>query len=510
MKSVAAYCRVSTDGADQASSFDSQKRFFDQYIRAHAGWTLYRIYADEGISGTSTRHRAAFLQMLEDARAGKFQLILAKEVSRFSRNILDTIAYTRELKRFDIGVCFLNDGIHTLDADAELRLSIMASLAQEESRRTSSRVKWGQQRRMEQGVVFGRAPYGYLLSHGVLDICPEEAEVVRRIFCLYGLERKSVRAIAHALEAEGIPSPSGHPRWSAGYLVKLLRNEKYVGDLVQKKTITPDYLSHARRRNCGEEPLVILREHHPPIVPRALWERVQEELSARRLRAPLPNSPGRTYPLSGKICCARCGAPFLPRQRTDSHGSVYRRWSCQTPGCRPGITLREEQVYACLRQALATLPLPEQHVAEMIGTLLRGSLPSETERLRLERELAGVEKKLDQVLDACFSGQITQRECDRLCRHYRQTVKQLQTRLKELRQSAVSPPDDGRVLTRISALLRRAGADDEACLLLLAKASVGADRRLTLQLTGLPYRWTFWLPCRRMSATDGDAPSGER
>ena len=143
MQKIAVYCRVSTDKEDQAHSFESQQLFFREYIQRQPGWELYRIYADEGLSGTSTQKRTAFLQMLQDARSRRFQRILTKEVSRFSRNILDTISCTRELRGLGIEVEFLNDGIRTLEPDAELRLSIMGSLAQEESRRTSSRVKWG-------------------------------------------------------------------------------------------------------------------------------------------------------------------------------------------------------------------------------------------------------------------------------------------------------------------------------------------------------------------------------
>ena len=161
MIKVASYCRVSTDHEDQANSFAAQQRYFKEYIHRQPDWELYGIYADEGITGTSTKKRAQFNRMIHDAYSGKFQLILTKEVSRFSRNILDTISYTRELKALGVGVLFVNDGINTLEPDAELRLSIMASIAQEESRKTSSRVKWGQTRQMERGVVFGRSMLGY-------------------------------------------------------------------------------------------------------------------------------------------------------------------------------------------------------------------------------------------------------------------------------------------------------------------------------------------------------------
>ena len=160
MKRVAAYCRVSTDKDDQANSFESQQRYFREYIERHPDMELQEIYADEGISGTSTRKRKRFNAMIRAAKEGKIDLIVTKGVSRFARNTVDTLQYTRELKAIGIGVFFMNDGINTLEPDAELRLSIMASIAQEESRKTSSRVKWGQTRRMEQGVVFGGSLLG--------------------------------------------------------------------------------------------------------------------------------------------------------------------------------------------------------------------------------------------------------------------------------------------------------------------------------------------------------------
>ena len=268
MIKVASYCRVSTDRDDQANSFESQQRYFKEYIDRQPDWELYQVYADEGITGTSTKKRAAFNRMIADAHLGKFHLILTKEVSRFSRNILDTITYTRELKALGVGVLFMNDGISTLEPDAELRLSIMGSIAQEESRKTSTRVKWGQTRRMEQGVVFGRSLLGYDVKDGCLTVNPEGAEIVRLIFYKYGVEKKGTTVIARELREAGYRTHSGNVKWSNTHIVKILKNEKYVGDLVQKKTITPDYLSHAKKYNHGEEEFVIIRDHHEPIIDR--------------------------------------------------------------------------------------------------------------------------------------------------------------------------------------------------------------------------------------------------
>lgn len=200
---VAGYCRVSTDKDDQINSFESQQRYFREYIQHQPQWELCDIYADEGITVTSTIKRVHFNRMLRDAYAGKFQLIITKEVSRFSRNILDTIRHTRELKAARIGVLFLTDGINTLDPDAELRLSIMASIAQEESRRTSARVIWGQTRQMERGVVFGRSLLGYDVKDGKISINQQGAAIVRIIFRKYALEQLSSSGIAAYLTREG-------------------------------------------------------------------------------------------------------------------------------------------------------------------------------------------------------------------------------------------------------------------------------------------------------------------
>lgn len=283
MLRTAAYCRVSTDKGEQAQSLHSQQHYFAEYIRQHRDWKFVNIYFDEGISGTQTKKRTGFNQMITDAMDGHIDLILTKEVSRFARNTVDALAYTRMLRERRIGVLFILDNIDTRDCDGELRLTLMASLAQEESRKISERVKWGQKRRMEQGVVFGRDLLGYTVRDGQLFINEAEAFIVRRIFHKYTEEGKSARRIADELLKEGIP-PKYAAHWSPGVIIKVLRNEKYVGDLCQKKTITPDYLTHLKKSNHGEETFIIIANHHTPIIERELWNRTQVELERRSRR----------------------------------------------------------------------------------------------------------------------------------------------------------------------------------------------------------------------------------
>ena len=384
MTKAAGYCRVSTDKDEQANSFESQQRFFKEYIDRQPDWELYEIYADEGITGTSTKKRTRFNQMINDAYMGKFNIIITKEVSRFSRNILDTISYTRELKALGVYVIFMNDGITTSDPDAELRLSIMGSLAQEESRKTSARVKWGQTRRMEQGVVFGRSMLGYDVKDGKMTINPEGAEIVKLIFNKYGNEKKGTSVIARELREAGYKTYTGNTKWNNSHIVKILKNEKYAGDLVQKKTITPDYLTHAKKYNHGEEEMICIKNHHEPIIERELWNLVQEELAKRNLHGNYGKEHSNRYVFSGKIKCGECGASFVSRQRKRKDGSTYKRWGCCTAateghvhtdlqgnevGCNIGRQIRDELAMDMLKQSLSTIQMDKKWIINNVTSI---------------------------------------------------------------------------------------------------------------------------------------------
>ncbi|HJC12157.1 MAG TPA: recombinase family protein [Candidatus Agathobaculum intestinigallinarum] len=350
---VAAYCRVSTDQSDQLHSLAAQQRYFAEYIAAHPAWENAGVWADEGISGTSTAKRRQFRALMAAAERGEIDLILTKEVSRFARNTVDTLAYTRKLREWGVGVLFLTDNIDTRAGEGEFRLTIMASVAQEESRKTSERVKWGQRRSMERGVVFGAAaPYGYRLADGVLTVQEEQAEVVRRVYRLFLEDGRGTHVIARRLTEEGIPTPTAKGNaWSSTMVLRLLRNEKYCGDLLQKKTCTPDFLTHRKVRNCGQEEPVYLRDHHAPIIRRTQFEAAQREL-ARRSRAHIRHSA--RYWCSGKVRCGVCGRALTPRRSVRKDGSVHIRWSCRA--CR-GSAVQDNVLRGCVSLALRSLPL---------------------------------------------------------------------------------------------------------------------------------------------------------
>lgn len=414
---VASYCRVSTDKEDQVNSFASQQKYFKEYIARQPGWELYEVYADEGITGTSTNRRVRFNQMINDAYMGKFHLILTKEVSRFSRNILDTISYTRELRSIGVYVIFMNDGIATSDSDAELRLSIMGSLAQEESRKTSARVKWGQARRMEQGVVFGRSMLGYDVKDGKMTINPEGAEIVQLIFQKYGNEKKGTSVIARELREAGYKTYTGNTKWNNTHIIKILKNEKYAGDLIQKKTITPDYLTHAKKYNHGEEELICIENHHESIIDRELWNLVQEELARRNLHVDYGKGHSNRYVFSGKIKCGECGASFISRQCKRRDETTYKRWGCITAakegrehidsqgnvvGCDIGKQIRDELAMDMLKQSLQTLQMDKQWIINNVAQIVMNAIKYCETRLSKEE----VCKQVSDIIDGTIQSEI--------------------------------------------------------------------------------------------------------
>ena len=323
---VSPYCRVSTDKNDQVNSLKSQIKYYTDLIKQRPNWILGEIYYDEGISGTSIKKRKNFNRLIDDALAGKVQFIITKEVSRFARNTVDTLVFTRKLKTHGIGVYFALDNINTLDSDGELRLTIMASIAQEESRKTSERVRWGQRRRMESGVVFGHDLLGYEVKDGCMTIKPDEAEVVKLIFQMF-LDGAGCHTLARELRASGHKSKNA-TYWNPTTIHRILRNEKYVGDLCQRKTYTADFLTHDRQRNLDENDKVYIKNHHDAIIDRNIWNKVQAELARRSPNNELKTKFSNRYWCSGKLFCGVCGKSFVKRSKKLKTGGNIKVWRC--------------------------------------------------------------------------------------------------------------------------------------------------------------------------------------
>lgn len=395
-RKVAAYARVSTDLEEQQSSYQAQIDYYTNYIQGRADWEFVGMYADEGISGTSTKHRQGFQTMITDALAGHIDLIVTKSVSRFARNTVDSLTSVRALKEAGVEVYFEKENIWTLDSKGELLITIMSSLAQEESRSISENVTWGHRRRFAEGKVM--VPYASLLGYkkgdnGHLAIDEDQAKIVRRIYREY-LAGHSPKTIAAHLTKDGIPTPLGKETWSVSTINSILRNEKYKGDALLQKTFTVDFLTKTTKRNEGEIPQYYVTGNHEAIIAPAVWDRVQHELASRSGR-----SRSFSHPFASKIECGRCGGWFGPK--TWHAGSMHERhiWRCnqkynQASG-QPCATkhVTEEELIAAFEHALSQLaPPPSQEVLKTVLAQLRN-----TEKL--EAKLAHVVKERDSLVD---------------------------------------------------------------------------------------------------------------
>ncbi len=510
-KKVAAYCRVSTDNEDQANSFESQQRYFRQYIERNPDWELYAIFADEGISGTNTKKRKEFNRMIECAKNGDFDLIITKEISRFARNTLDSIFYTRDLKKHGVGVIFLNDNINTLESDAELRLAIMSSIAQEESRKTSERVKWGQKRQMEQGVVFGRSMLGYDVKDRKMTINEEGAKIVRLIFHKFVDEGKGTHVIARELREEGI-EPMRVKEWQNTVILRVIRNEKYCGDLVQKKTYTPDFLSHEKKYNRGQEEFVIIKDHHEPIISRELFDKANRILDAKSLSQEGKAKHSNRYPFSGKIKCGRCGASYVARYKTREDGSKYKAWRCYEAanhgrphidkagnqvGCS-GESIRNEDAIYLLYLVCRELKINRQKVVDnltkTIDAVMRIDLTG-TSTSALSEKIEEAKKKRTGLIDLYTSGDIDKTEFTALRARYDEDIEKLKSTMEGTRQQQTMILKQRELMEDIKnatlELINGIQYEDEYYTQILDKMVINDKNHIDVYLKMLPHKWSF-------------------
>ncbi len=508
---VAAYCRVSTDNEDQANSFESQQRYFRQYIERNPDWELYEMFADEGISGTNTKKRKEFNRMIACAKNGDFDLIVTKEISRFARNTLDSIFYTRDLKKHGVGVIFMNDNINTLDGDAELRLAIMSSIAQEESRKTSERVKWGQKRQMEQGVVFGRSMLGYDVKDGKMYINEDGAKVVRLIFHKFVNEGKGTHVIARELREEGI-QPMRVKEWQNTVILRVIRNEKYCGDLVQKKTYTPDFLSHEKKRNLGQEEFVIIKDHHEPIISRELFDKANRILDEKSLSQKGKARHSNRYPFSGKIKCGCCGSSYVARYKTRKNGSRYKAWRCleaarhgsphadkagNQVGCS-GLSIRNEDATHIMYLVTSSLKYNKEKITNNLLAIIKSIIAMDTtgtDSEKLKSQIKAIEQKRTNLIDLYTSGDITRDEFTAARAKCENEIAELQSvtdgtdkqrEMDEKQQKSVAE-----ITEAMNELINGVEYDDDFYKEILDKMVVNDKDHIDVYLNLLPFKWSY-------------------
>lgn len=304
---VAAYCRVSTESDEQMNSLANQKEYFDKLIKSHDDWNFVDIYYDEGISGTSLKKRDGFNRMIADALAGKIDMIVVKSISRFSRNTVDALQTIRNLRNRDIRIFFEKEGIDSNDIKSEFMLTIMSSLAQEESQSLSENIKWGKRKVAQKGFV--QIPYSTMLGFQQkgkyeIEIDKEQAKLVVQIYDLF-LHGFTAGEIMKKLIDDNINTPSGlePSHWCKNVVLSILRNEKYCGDAILQKTYTKDFLNHKCVKNNGELPMYYVKNNHEGIIPRATWEYTQELLNKNSTK-----SESSKY--GGLIFCSVCGNKY--------------------------------------------------------------------------------------------------------------------------------------------------------------------------------------------------------
>ena len=407
---VAAYCRVPTDSEEQETSYEAQVSHYMEYIKSKPEWQMVEVYADDGISGTNTARRDEFNRMIADCEAGKIDLILTKSISRFSRNTLDCLKYTRKLKALNIAVFFEKENINTMDSKGEVLLTIMASLAQQESESLSANVRMGIQYRNQQGKV--QINHNWFLGYtkdaeGNLVIDSEQAEIVRRIHREY-LEGASFLQIKRSLEADGIPNGAGHLKWHESNIHQILTNEKYIGEALLQKTYTVSILDKKRAANNGEMPKYYVEGSHEAIIDRDVFMKVKAEI-ARRANLN-PDGKRRVYSskyaLSGMVFCGHCGDIYR-RVKRNNRGCKSTVWRCVSRVLKgkmdfdcPARTVKEEVLQGAIVTAVNDAYARRNAVISLLKTNIQETVFDD-----LEARIAAIDQQLaelqQQMIENC-------------------------------------------------------------------------------------------------------------
>ena len=448
---VTYYARVSTDKDEQLHSLSAQVQYYSDFIQKCPNWTYIEGYVDEGISGTSVQKRENFLRMIDDAKAGKFDFIVTKEISRFSRNTLDSIRFTQQLLRSGVGVLFQSDNINTLMPDSELRLTIMASIAQDEVRKISERVKFGFKRAIEKGTVLGNNRiWGYQKENGRLVIDEKEAEVVRLIFELYADRKMGIRTISAYLADQGYKNSRGNA-FSFSTIRGILSNPKYKGFYCGRKSTKVDYkMSTIKTFTPDQWVLYKDAENVPPIVSEELWEKANFILAKRSAKqsAEDKTSYQNKYAYSGKIICGIHHTPY--------YRSVYRYksgdkevWQCQEyakkgkNGCSSPIIYTSEldDIMRKVLEEVAIHKVEVVHELIQIYRSIRGEEEVEKKRAKCKAEMDEILRRKDRLLDLNIDGRITDQEFSARNDRFNQELEKLREQLRELEEEKLKTRD---------------------------------------------------------------------
>ncbi len=431
---VAAYARVSTDSEEQANSYTAQVDYYRQYIKSNPEWEYIDVYADEGITGTSTKKRDGFNRMVRDALNDKIDLILTKSVSRFARNTVDSLSTVRKLKEVGCEVYFEKENIYTLDSKGELLITIMSSLAQEEARNIASNTAWGRRKTFADGkVTFAYSSFlGYEMGEdGKLRIVEEQAKIVRRIYDEY-LSGKTSYDIATRLTVDGIPTPMKKTKWQSSVIESILCNEKYKGDAILQKHFTVDFLTKKIKPNEGELPQYYIENNHPPIIPPEKFEMVQEEIKRRAEAGGYMRS---VSPLSGRVMCGDCGGFYgrkvwhsnTPHRSYEWHcnNKFTKRKYCTTP------TVKAEAIEKCFIEAFNNLLEQKNEIAENYRLCL-AAITDDTELVKQKDALdKQIEEETERTREFLFRRSKSDEDLEKINEKYDEYLARLDALQKE-------------------------------------------------------------------------------
>ena len=448
---VAAYCRVSTDDEDQLNSYYTQKAYYTEYIKRNPKWRFAGIYADEGITGTQVKKRDEFLRMIDDCEQGKIDLILTKSVSRYARNIVDCISYIRKLKALGIGIYFEEQNINSLTEDSEVYIGIYGVLAQSESENISANVKWGINKRMQNGTYncrFNLLGYRRDKVTKEIYIVPEEAEVVKMIFQMY-LQGKSFDQIKAYLESNEIKTINGRSVWDKSTIKGILINEKYVGDVIFQKTYREDCISKKSKINRGEVDRYLIMDNHPAIIDRETFNLVRKEMvrrsskrrSSDRAITELGKYSGK-YALSELLTCDVCGGPF--RRKTWSRKGIKKiYWRCLRHtkkgdnGCPQARGVEETVLHNAICRGLTNCILETGEVKNMVALMLACATSKDKmlmEWQEVQKEIKELMRKADAAETMCIKTQGNKEPYMEQIKKYYASIAQLRERDAELKK----------------------------------------------------------------------------
>lgn len=457
---VTFYARVSTDKDEQINSLENQVQYYTELIQSKPSWTYIPGYVDEGISGTSTKKRDSFNRMITDAKAGRFDFIITKEISRFSRSTLDSIQYTQQLLEHDVGVLFQNDNINTLDPDSEFRLVVMAGVAQDEVRKLSERLKFGFRQAVKNGHVLGNDRiWGYNKKNCALTINEEEAPAVRRIFDLYANQQLGIRKISQILYDEGYTSRLGN-QFNVLTIRHILCNPKYKGWYCANKSQTVDYRSKRKIFLDESEWVMYPDPSIPAIVTEELWNRANE-LYKRRSKQMMSHQSAadfhNRYPYSGKIICEEHGTSYHHVTVPNGGGKVKDVWYCRVyrqrgrGGCS-APQMRTEELNRIMAQIFDRLVLNKRAIADELIKIIQ-SVPDEHDYRQdiqtLEADVSAIHTKKDHLLEISMAEAISIQEFKQRNDGFNEQIKVLEARLEVLQHESKKGKSSAEQLAKI-------------------------------------------------------------